>query len=853
MLPLHLKQTIKFNAMRKLLFSLIFSMLSVVGFSQFVLDFETAGGYTTSSAEHTDGYSDYATRTDGSDISANYYGQQGSYFFAAQDVDADGFANPDTLLVTGIDVSSYTNPQFYVMLASYMGGWDATDSVYFQYSADGGTTWTTILGLQNDGSDYNGPVYIDTDGDGVGDVDAGLSATFKPFTVDLNFPSGTTTIDLRVIISLNSGSEDIAFDYIRIGDPIAATKLNVTANPTTSYDGNTTLTINTTDDGGAPVAVASDVTVNLSTNGTGTLTPATATIAAGTYTTSVAVSYDTYEAVTITAADAAGVLASGTVDVTFTEFVINSFPYVRDFDANQDLGYQGWSAGHDANLAAIDWYVTDYNGDYFVKFSNYDSGNKPATKAWYISPKIDASTLSNPVVSFQYLGAYDAETVPLTIYYSTDYAGDFASATWTKIGELVGTTSYNWYFSGQFAIPAEANVYVAFVVDVQNDGVAPTWEVDQIYIGEKQFIMTNAYPVAADKIAVEFSDVVPTDGSVTADQFALNGTAATALDIDANDNTKAIVTLASEATGDAVADNFTFANPQTGATDFKEMYAGILPISTLNPASGDSIKTGTPALIAGTVVYVGDRSVILYGDMNDFGAVEVYDANYAGSGVAVGDSVLLTGFYTDYNGYTEFTGVLNSEKLGTGTLSATPVTVDPALFLSTDPRDPAAAAYIARKVEVDNVVIDSYDSYSNVYAVINSNGDKIIFDDRYYNGATDWASVFSAAKKYNVSGFVTYAYGNYRINPLDENDIQEVVAAGVNDVNSSVKVYPNPATDYIMLSTQANQVDIYSTTGQLIKSVQNTNRVDVSSLQAGTYMARIYTDEGMVVKPFIKK
>lgn len=65
--------------------------------------FETDGNparYTTSVAEFTDGTSDYFTRTDGSNIGGSnvYNTPEGSFFFAAQDLDGEG--GPITVSLT---------------------------------------------------------------------------------------------------------------------------------------------------------------------------------------------------------------------------------------------------------------------------------------------------------------------------------------------------------------------------------------------------------------------------------------------------------------------------------------------------------------------------------------------------------------------------------------------------------------------------------------------------------------------------------------------------------------------------------------------------------------------------------
>ena len=94
-------------------FSFLIAFLSVVsfGFGQTMLaqfNFETPGGYSTSIPEFTDFVNpgtgtdgrDYFIRTDGTNTRAETYtNKQGSYYFAAQDIDGEGATLPVYLLI----------------------------------------------------------------------------------------------------------------------------------------------------------------------------------------------------------------------------------------------------------------------------------------------------------------------------------------------------------------------------------------------------------------------------------------------------------------------------------------------------------------------------------------------------------------------------------------------------------------------------------------------------------------------------------------------------------------------------------------------------------------------------------
>ncbi len=199
-----------------------FLLFGALGWGQtqiYVLDFETSGGYTTSMSERTDDGSDYFTRTDGSDISGTYNNPIGTYFFAAQDLDADDMSSPATLTIDDINIAGYTNLELRVYLAEDDASdgdedWDDSDYLHIDYDIDNSGTFTNGIWVENDGSTYNSAPFIDSDYDGVGDG-AEITDTFTQFTKSI---TGTgSTIDIKITFGgLTSSDEDIAIDHIEI-------------------------------------------------------------------------------------------------------------------------------------------------------------------------------------------------------------------------------------------------------------------------------------------------------------------------------------------------------------------------------------------------------------------------------------------------------------------------------------------------------------------------------------------------------------------------------------------------------------------------------------------------------------
>ena len=93
---------------------------------------------------------------------------------------------------------------------------------------------------------------------------------------------------------------------------------------------------------------------------------------------------------------------------------------------------------------------------------------------------------------------------------------------------------------------------------------------------------------------------------------------------------------------------------------------------------------------------------------------------------------------------------------------------------------------------------------------------------------------------YHEDGELVWQNPNYNTCLIDNNDgIQD------NTVGFSVQVYPNPARDRVTIDgAEAAEVQVYNALGQLVKTVQGTNEVDLSGLVDGVYLLRIMDVDG---------
>jgi hypothetical protein len=76
-----------------------------------------------------------------------------------------------------------------------------------------------------------------------------------------------------------------------------------------------------------------------------------------------------------------------------------------------------------------------------------------------------------------------------------------------------------------------------------------------------------------------------------------------------------------------------------------------------------------------------------------------------------------------------------------------------------------------------------------------------------------------------------------------------------NDNLSMINIYPNPTIDYVNISspTKIQYIELFNLYGRKIIKKQNVNTLNISSLNPGIYLVRIYTNQQWVLRKIIKK
>lgn len=160
----------------------------------------------------------------------------------------------------------------------------------------------------------------------------------------------------------------------------------------------------------------------------------------------------------------------------------------KDFnDLNLNSG--GWTT--QIIIDTTNWFVDSFGGDDFVKVTNYSNSQNVPSNTWLISPAVDFSSATQPMLSFETIMKWPGSA--LVLHISTDYNGTSnptQQGTWTDITALAiwdvdNTTWGSWTPSGDVDLTSyiSSTTCIAYeYLGSANSG--STWEIDNIKITE---------------------------------------------------------------------------------------------------------------------------------------------------------------------------------------------------------------------------------------------------------------------------------------------------------------------------------------------------------------------------------
>jgi hypothetical protein len=147
-------------------------------------------------------------------------------------------------------------------------------------------------------------------------------------------------------------------------------------------------------------------------------------------------------------------------------------------------------------LGEQEWYQNSSHLEYGAVISGYANNTSYANEDWFISPIIDLSGSTSPILNFEHArGPQDSMNVGVeegyyTVWVTNDYpeGADPSQERWVELPILnQPTTKWQFVSAGDLVIPAEfktATCRIAFRY-ISVDGASATWEVKNVVVKEQ--------------------------------------------------------------------------------------------------------------------------------------------------------------------------------------------------------------------------------------------------------------------------------------------------------------------------------------------------------------------------------
>ena len=134
---------------------------------------------------------------------------------------------------------------------------------------------------------------------------------------------------------------------------------------------------------------------------------------------------------------------------------------------------------------------------------------------------------------------------------------------------------------------------------------------------------------------------------------------------------------------------------------------------------------------------------------------------------------------------------------------------------------------------------------------------------RYYIYSADTLVAKTTYTYYNIVGLeynTEYCFTVAAVNGDVESDESaeacgKTLGESIVELSSAISVYPNPVNDKLYIETEMNieEVVVYDVFGRQQVNMTTGQQVEVSNLNSGVYFIKVRTENGEVVKRFVKK
>lgn len=279
----------------------------------------------------------------------------------------------------------------------------------------------------------------------------------------------------------------------------------------------------------------------------------------------------------------------------------------------------------------------------------------------------------------------------------------------------------------------------------------------------------------------------------------------------------------------------------------------IYAIQFTSEAAGDSPLKGNSVTTGGIITAVKPNpngGYYLQSGEGAWNGIFVYDPARSAT-AAVGDSITITGTVEEYFGVTQLSQVSGFNKVSSGNTLPAAHTATTAVL--------GTEQYEGVLVKAMNAEATSIPNNFKVWPANDGSG-QLLVDTLLFR----YTPV--VGRRYNITGIITFAFGNFRILPRSLSDVVEI-PLGIEEGAQAMQwsVFPNPSEGVVHFSCYAGQkeegmIRVMDSAGKLLGLVnvslsQGQNTIDLSRLVngSGVYFVQYQSGRSTTTRLFTVK
>jgi len=158
--------------------------------------------------------------------------------------------------------------------------------------------------------------------------------------------------------------------------------------------------------------------------------------------------------------------------------------YEEDFEGFGTYNSEGWD---NINISGTDtdWFISSFSGNFYSRISAFNSDNDEAD-VWLVTPEIDMDMTTGEELSFDIQANFDNGT-NLSVWISTDYAGDPTTATWSILDVTIpvgpASTFGNFETVGPVNISCvDGTAVIGFFYEGSDPSATTRYHVDNVIV-----------------------------------------------------------------------------------------------------------------------------------------------------------------------------------------------------------------------------------------------------------------------------------------------------------------------------------------------------------------------------------